>query len=59
VQAAYAVFGTRMHEPSEVFNVGRYLDRLVRDAADGLLRFAEKRAGFASENILNSVIYPI
>jgi salicylate 5-hydroxylase small subunit len=59
VQAAYAVFRTRVHEPSEVFNVGRYLDRVVRDPADGLLRFAEKRAVFDSENILNSVIYPI
>jgi salicylate 5-hydroxylase small subunit len=59
VQAAYAVFRTRVHEPSEVFNVGRYLDRVVRDPADGLLRFAEKRVVFDSENILNSVIYPI
>ena len=59
VQAAYAVFRTRVHEPSEVFNVGRYLDRVVRDPADGLLRFAEKRVVFDSENILNSVIDPI
>ncbi len=59
VQAAYAVFRTRVHEPSEVFNVGRDFDRVVRDPADGLLRFAEKRAVFDSENIPNSVIYPI
>ena len=59
VQAAYAVYRTRVHAPSEVFNVGRYLDRVVRDPADGLLRFAETRAVFDSENILNSVIYPI
>ncbi len=29
VQAAYAVYRTRVHQPSEVFNVGRYLDRVV------------------------------
>jgi salicylate 5-hydroxylase small subunit len=59
VQAAYAVFRTRVHEPAEVFNVGRSLDRVVRDPADGLLRFARKRCVFDSENILNSIIYPI
>ncbi|MEI7447046.1 MAG: aromatic-ring-hydroxylating dioxygenase subunit beta [Burkholderiales bacterium] len=59
VQAAYAVFRTRVHQPSEVFNAGRYLDRVIRDPSDGLLRFAAKRAVFDSENILNSVIHPI
>jgi salicylate 5-hydroxylase small subunit len=59
VQAGYAVFRTRVHEPSEVFNVGRYLDRVVRDPSDGLLRFARKRCVFDSENILNSIIHPI
>lgn len=59
VQASYAVFRTRVQQPSEVFNAGRYLDRVVRDPADGLLRFAAKRAVFDSENILNSVIYPV
>jgi salicylate 5-hydroxylase small subunit len=59
VQAAYAVHRTRVHQPSEVFSVGRYLDRVVRDPADGLLRFAAKRAIFDSENVLNSVIYPV
>ncbi len=59
VQAAYVVHRTRVHQPSEVFSVGRYLDRVVRDPSDGLLRFAAKRAIFDSENILNSVVYPI
>ena len=59
VEAAYAVFRSRVHQPSEVFNVGRYLDTIVRDHADGLLRFEHKRAVFDSENVLNSVIYPI
>ena len=59
VQAAYAVFRTRVHEPSEVFNVGRYIDRVLRDPVTGVLRFGEKRVVFDSENILNSVIHPI
>ncbi len=59
VEASYTVYRTKVHEPSEVFNVGRYLDRVVRDPADGLLRFALKRAVFDSETIPNSIIYPI
>lgn len=59
VHAPYAVFRTRLHEPSEVFNVGRYEDRVVRDPGDGLLRYAAKRVVFDSEMIPNSIIYPI
>ena len=59
VHAPYAVFRTRLHEPSEVFNVGRYEDRVVRDPRDGRLRYAAKRAVFDSELIPNSIIYPI
>lgn len=56
-ETSYAVFRTRHGEPSEVFNVGRYLDRLVRE--EGVLRISERRAIFDSELVLNSVIYPI
>jgi salicylate 5-hydroxylase small subunit len=59
VHAPYAVHRTKVHDASEVFNVGRYLDRVVRDPADGLLRFARKHAVFDSETIPNSIIYPI
>jgi salicylate 5-hydroxylase small subunit len=59
VHAAYAVFRTRVHQPSEVFNVGRYMDRVVRDPSDGALRFSVKRAIFDSETVPNSLIYPI
>ncbi len=48
---------TRRDETSEVFNTGRYLDRIVR-TPEGL-RFAEKRCVFDSEMISNSIIYPI
>ncbi len=56
-EANYAVFRTKLDGPSTVFNVGRYLDVVVR-TPDGL-RFAERRCIFDSEMIPNSLIYPI
>lgn len=56
-EANYLVLRTRRNELSEVFNTGRYVDRLVR-TPDGL-RFAEKRCVFDSEMIPNSIIYPV
>jgi salicylate 5-hydroxylase small subunit len=56
-EANYLVVRTRKNEPSEVFNCGRYFDRIVRE--DGVLRFREKLAVFDSELIPNSIIYPI
>jgi salicylate 5-hydroxylase small subunit len=56
-EANYAVFRTTPDEPSEVFQVGRYLDRIVRE--DGRLRFREKLCVFDTLTIGNSLIYPI
>lgn len=56
-EANYLVIRTKRNQLSEVFNTGRYLDRIVR-TAEGL-RFAEKRCIFDSELIPNSIIYPI
>jgi salicylate 5-hydroxylase small subunit len=53
----YAVFRTKLSEPSTVFNVGRYLDVAVRTPAG--LRFASKQCIYDSELIPNSIIYPI
>jgi len=53
----YAVFRTKLSEPTTVFNVGRYLDEIVR-TPDGL-RFAVRLAIYDSELIPNSIIYPI
>lgn len=53
----YAVFRTRLSQLSTVFNVGRYLDRLVRTSAGW--RFAERVCVYDSEMIPNSLIYPI
>jgi salicylate 5-hydroxylase small subunit len=57
VQANYLVLRTKRDCLSEVFNAGRYLDRVVRD--EGRLRFSEKLCVFDSELIPNSLIYPI
>jgi len=56
-EANYLVIRTKRDTPSDVFNAGRYLDRIAQ-TPDGL-RFAEKICVFDSELIPNSIIYPI
>jgi salicylate 5-hydroxylase small subunit len=56
-EANYAVFRTKLDGQSTVFNVGRYLDQVVR-TPEGL-RFAKRWCIFDSEMIPNSLIYPI
>ena len=56
-EANYAVFRTKLNRESTVFNVGRYLDEVVRTSAG--LKFAVRRAVYDSEMIPNSIIYPI
>jgi salicylate 5-hydroxylase small subunit len=56
-EANYAVFRTKLSEPSTVFNVGRYLDTVVRTPAG--LKFASRECIYDSEMIPNSIIYPI
>jgi salicylate 5-hydroxylase small subunit len=56
-QANYAVFRTKLSQETTVFNVGRYLDRIVT-TPDGL-RFAQRHCIYDSEMIPNSLIYPI
>ena len=56
-EANYAVFRTKLSEPSTVFNVGRYLDRVVRTAQG--LKFASRECIYDTEMIPNSIIYPI
>jgi salicylate 5-hydroxylase small subunit len=56
-EANYLVIRTKFSERSEVFNTGRYLDKIVR--ADRELKFAERLCIFDSELIANSIIYPI
>ncbi|PSJ44707.1 salicylate hydroxylase [Zobellella endophytica] len=56
-EASYAVFRTKSDGVSQVFNVGRYIDRL-RQTPDGL-KLESRICVFDSEMILNSLIYPI
>jgi salicylate 5-hydroxylase small subunit len=56
-EASYAVFRTKLSDASTVFNVGRYLDTVVR-TPDGF-KFASRECIYDSELIPNSIIYPI
>ena len=56
-EANYAVFRTKLSELTTVFNVGRYLDHVVRTEQG--LRFASRICIYDSEMIPNSIIYPI
>jgi salicylate 5-hydroxylase small subunit len=57
VETNYLVVRTKRDLPSELFNAGRYVDR-VEITADGL-KFARKVCVFDSELIPNSMIYPL
>jgi len=57
IEANYAVFETPVDDLTRVFNVGRYLDRIVRQA--GQLKFAEKHCVYDSLLVPNSLIYPL
>jgi salicylate 5-hydroxylase small subunit len=56
-EANYAVFRTKLDALSTVFNVGRYIDTVVR-TPEGL-KFKERLCVYDSEMIPNSIIYPI
>ena len=59
-QASYAVYRTKPDEVTHVYNVGRYVDTLLRspDAPFGWL-LQSRVCVFDSDLILNSMIYPI
>jgi len=56
-EANYAVFRTRLSELTTVFNVGRYIDTVVRTPAG--LKFMSRLVVYDSEMIPNSIIYPL
>jgi len=56
-EANYAVFRTKLSELSSVFNVGRYIDVVVRTGQG--LKFASRLVIYDSEMIPNSIIYPL
>ncbi|WP_332776766.1 hypothetical protein [Polaromonas sp.] len=57
VQANYAVFRTKPGSVSEVYNVGRYIDEIMKTG--DVLKFRSRLCIYDSEMILNSLIYPI
>jgi salicylate 5-hydroxylase small subunit len=56
-EANYAVFRTKPGSVSEVYNVGRYIDEIIR--RDDTLKFISRLCVYDSEMVLNSLIYPI
>ena len=56
-QANYAVFRTRPAGVSEVYNVGRYVEEIMR-TGEGL-KFRRRLCVYDREMILNSLIYPV
>jgi salicylate 5-hydroxylase small subunit len=56
-ESNYVVFRTRPGGVSEVYNVGRYIDEIIRKG--GCLKFRSRLCVYDSEMILNSLIYPI
>jgi salicylate 5-hydroxylase small subunit len=56
-EANYAVFRTKQGAPTDVLNVGRYLDEIVE--VEGTLKFRQKLCIYDSELVPNSLIYPI
>ena len=56
-EANYVVLRTKTEQLSDVYNTGRYIDRIRR--TDQGLRFESRICVFDSEMIPNSLIYPI
>ena len=56
-ESNYAVFRTKPGSTSEVFNVGRYIDDIIKKGDSW--KFRSRLCVYDSEMILNSLIYPI
>jgi len=58
VEANFAVYESLHQDPSQLHSVGRYRDRLVRDA-EGRLRFHEKLCIVDGALVPNSLVIPL
>jgi salicylate 5-hydroxylase small subunit len=56
-EANYLIIRTKRDMPGEIFNAGRYVDRIA--PTDSGLRFVDRVCVFDTELIPNSLIYPI
>ena len=57
VEANYAVFRTKPGSITEVYNVGRYMDEVIKKGNSW--KFKSRLCVYDSEMVLNSLIYPI
>ena len=56
-ETSYAVFRTKLGGISEVYNVGRYIDELIKKGDSW--KFRSRLCVYDSEMIRNSLIYPV
>jgi len=56
-ESNYAVFRTKPAGVSEVYNVGRYIDEVIKKGDSW--KFRSRLCVYDSEMILNSLVYPI
>jgi salicylate 5-hydroxylase small subunit len=56
-EANYAVFRTRPGSITEVYNVGRYIDEVIKKGDSW--KYRSRLCVYDSEMILNSLIYPV
>ena len=56
-EANYAVFRTKPGSITEVYNVGRYIDEVVKNG--DCWKYRSRLCVYDSEMILNSLIYPV
>jgi salicylate 5-hydroxylase small subunit len=56
-EANYAVFRTKPGSITEVYNVGRYIDEVVKKG--DAWKYKSRLCVYDSEMILNSLIYPV
>ena len=56
-ESNYAVFRTKPGSISEVYNVGRYIDEIIKKG--DAWKFRSRLCVYDSEMILNSLIYPV
>jgi salicylate 5-hydroxylase small subunit len=57
VEVNYTVIRTKRDAAADIYNAGRYLDRIVK--VEGKLKFSKKLCVFDNDIIPNSMIYPI
>lgn len=58
-EASYAVFQTRNDGESRIYNVGKYVDRLVRTEGEGTLRISQRSCVYDTHRLATLLATPI